>query len=103
MKTKHTKGEWSVDGFNTTSVITNINGYTKICDCHIAGIIGNDALQYLEENKANAKLIAAAPELLEALIKLEKSMKETHKMIGSSEADLERFKIVKNAINKAIK
>lgn len=65
---KYTKGQWSVDGFNTTSVITNINGFTKVCDCHLAGLTGNEALQFLEENKANAKLIASAPELLEALM-----------------------------------
>lgn len=77
METKHTKGEWSVDGLNTTSVITNINGYTKVCDCHLAGITGNDALQFLEENKANAKLIASAPDLLEALISLMNDIRPT--------------------------
>ena len=39
--------------------------------------------------------------LLDALKTLQESMEETHKMIGSSEADKERLKIVKNAIKKA--
>ena len=86
--TKHTKGEWSVEAIN----LIKCNG-EQICSTN----------SMIDEYKENAKLIAAAPFLLEALIKLRKSMVETYKLIGTSEADIERLKIVNEAIKKATK
>jgi hypothetical protein len=56
MKTKHTQGEWETQG---TAVFSN----NKL----VANCV-SDGIHFTEEDKANAKLIAAAPELLEALI-----------------------------------
>jgi hypothetical protein len=70
MKTKHTKGEWKVD---STSKICNYDCVTsemayqvKTDDWDIAAV-WKDAEGDCE---ANAKLIAAAPELLKALNKM---------------------------------
>jgi hypothetical protein len=52
MTTKHTPAPWSVDGFDV------LNGYF-----HIAKV----TVHSHETSKANTKLIAAAPDLLEAL------------------------------------
>jgi hypothetical protein len=59
MKTKHTKGEWTVTP-NGEWVGTLGKGKAPICK------ITNGFLEPTEA-KANAKLIAAAPELLNAL------------------------------------
>ena len=59
MKTEHTKGPWRTEGFENL-VVNSAEGYTLTL---AAG--GKDAC--LDELKANARLIAAAPELLEAL------------------------------------
>lgn len=55
MKTKHTTGEWNAKDSEVYSLITG----NTIARCDIGG---KD-----ETTEANAKLIAAAPELLEAL------------------------------------
>lgn len=62
METKHTKGDWEAyysEFFKTFSIH---NDLTSTLICHL-----NSSS---EEAEANAKLIAAAPELLEALIAL---------------------------------
>ena len=63
METKFTKGEWKVStiGYNNGvgHVVADIEDYEhEICTLYRGG----------EENIANAKLIAAAPELLQALL-----------------------------------
>lgn len=59
---KHTKGEWKV--------VHEINVMSKsgrpICACGTQ--ISNESRMGRDVNEANAKLIAAAPELLEAII-----------------------------------
>lgn len=67
---KRTPGTWHVDGFNLTAVIAKKEGdrhYEHVCSCNF-GYYSNKS--DFELNKANARLIAAAPELLEALQKL---------------------------------
>lgn len=63
---KHTEGEWELQ--ETTSRYY-VNAYDSICEVykHTWPSIENDV-----QDKANAKLIAAAPDLLKALIDLEK-------------------------------
>lgn len=66
---KGTPGPWAVDGFNTTAVIAKVNevGWKHVCNCNY----GYDAPEeHIELNTTNAHLIAAAPELLEALVDL---------------------------------
>lgn len=58
-ETKHTKGPWRTEGFENL-VVNSAEGYTLTL---AAG--GKDAC--LDELKANARLIAAAPDLLHAL------------------------------------
>ena len=58
MKARHTPGPWEVHGRQPTFV--RANGGKK----HVAN---TDSMGDDEENKANARLIAAAPELLESL------------------------------------
>ena len=61
METKFTKGKWCIGDVNTKIVGTNKPDikYIAICD--------QDKDIYNEEAEANAKLIASAPCLLEAL------------------------------------
>lgn len=54
---KHTQGPWGVKNHGMVYTMDNM---TAICSTDVE--VGND-----EEAQANAKLIAAAPELLEAL------------------------------------
>lgn len=57
---KHSEGPWSVAGFDKTTVLKN-NVTPSIAICYdVSGANG-------EEAKANARLIAAAPDLLAAL------------------------------------
>lgn len=91
---KHTKGEWLIqEDFPNRSVeIKNIN-HERICSVMP---FGNKSK---EEFNANAKLIAAAPELLEALIKANKIlqlMKDNGYSISSITLSEQT-----NAINKA--
>ncbi len=85
MKVQHTQGKWmlaiagkNVHGTDTHQIISGIpyesamGGDTETPICDIAQY-GTD-----EEAKANAKLIAAAPELLEALKEVRKSLDEQY-------------------------
>jgi len=91
METKHTKGEWYVNPRASLNV--------KCGEKTIASCSSSQSGENLEEEQANAKLIAAAPELLEALIKLndyffcEKSLEE------GEYQDL--INITQNALKKA--
>lgn len=95
MKTKHTKGEWKVE----TQPLLRPKGCTKYYITSNNGellITEFTRVDYLkDEAEANAKLIASAPDLLEALIKLYGAI--------DSCIDLtpELIKDCKNAIKKA--
>ena len=63
---KHTQGKWEIS--KRTPKAINIIGRSKtICNIRQDGRSGFKSLILQEEAEANAKLIAAAPELLEAL------------------------------------
>lgn len=66
MKTKHTTGKWQV----TTTPSFNQRHIRTICDedMHPLADIRYKLHATQEENLANAKLIAAAPDLLEAVM-----------------------------------
>jgi hypothetical protein len=85
MKTKHTKGEWEVNSQGNLVV----SGKKWISDLFIYGF------EYIsqDERKANAKLIAASPLMLNTLIKI--------KELGGFSADGEIGLLINNAIKKA--
>jgi hypothetical protein len=87
---KHTKGEWSIDEY-TPSDIKNSN---EELIAKAYGFYEKGKYTYTDECLANAKLIAAAPDLLEVLIKL----KEWEKTNFIEQSLLEK---INNAINKA--
>ena len=78
---KHTKGEWIV---KSNSELCWVESKTH----HIATVSFG--------NEANAKLIAAAPDLLESLVNVLKSMDE-----GMRFNQLQQYKQAEKAIKKA--
>ena len=65
---KHTEGPWVIDEIQTEDYRVNISSYKSNVAC--AYHINDDPVEPDEETNANAALIAAAPELLDALKKL---------------------------------
>lgn len=100
METKHTKGEWVKNMRHTkkgASIITiNIPNQPIIDFYQLNSDDCSSPICCATEQHANAKLIAAAPELLEALMKA----KELIKRDGYGEDHLVVHKI-NNAIKKA--
>ena len=98
MKTTHTQGEWKVttDGQKVTSILdrNDANGFNNICSIN----------EHIEEREANAKLIAAAPELLDALKDCEKLLsiyaESTESSLNNKGADAQIWRNAKQAINK---
>lgn len=95
---KHTKGEWILN--EERSEIVSENDCTRNVGIDIIAkcFVGFNYESTMEECKANAKLIASAPELLEALIML----MHPNDMNDFNFANRAREK-AKNAINKATK
>ena len=93
MKTKHTQGKWELShGANTFPTIGSVELHQAIATVHkIEKVKG-----FCEEAEANAKLIAAAPELLEALIRVIEDREFDNNSIPQSTINK-----VKNAIKKA--
>ncbi len=85
MKTTHTQGDW-------ISELGSVTTENRL----IANCIGNGVC-LTDEDKANAKLIAAAPDLLEALTNIILSMER----MGAKEGNNNLFKLAKQAIKKA--
>lgn len=74
METKFTKGEWIYNGATDIKVATeylNEKGEIKNGFTHIANV---SHLMEDSERKANAKLIAAAPEMLSLLIAINETI-----------------------------
>lgn len=66
MEKKFTQGEWRVCLSNTSYADVVVDGF-DICTCW-SGYVGED------ETKANTKLIAAAPNMLDALLETDKDL-----------------------------
>ena len=99
---KHTPGKWEPMCAKLVGAMWVI-GNNKV----IAHMGANDEdanFPNKQEAFANAKLIASAPELLEALIQLKASMDETINWFGGlknlNEAERIRYKVICNAIKK---
>ena len=67
MEAKHTPGPWTTDDIDQSDFYRCVIGENKIvCRVRLKGFMGNN----LEHAEANARLIAAAPELYDALREL---------------------------------
>jgi hypothetical protein len=95
---KGTQGEWTFK-----------HGATNICSKESGRMIANSAVyscntddgEHLIENEANAKLIASAPELLEAL---QHSLRLAESLPNKESVGVKMFvKAANKAINKALK
>ena len=87
---QHTPGPWDVatkagDG---GLVVRSSKSMHELCQIH-------SSYKYKDAHKANARLIAAAPEILEALEDCERNM------IISTQADMARLDRIRAAIAKA--
>jgi hypothetical protein len=94
MKTKHTQGEWEVHYFGD-----NGNRKTRV---HCQNVTIANVLQ-IDEVEANAKLIAAAPELLQALIKANNLLQGLNIVAEEKNAVAIILSDMQDAINKATK
>ena len=88
MKKKFTEGKWVIDKKRDTVCIDILCNDEVVATCW-------DDYDCVDQLRANAKLIAAAPDLLEACIKLAEHIEL--RTISDSEA----YFIAKNAIKKA--
>ena len=97
---KHTEGPWKVDG-KTELCITNVHDRSKYVGS--ASIMGSkdNCKELYEEAKANARLMAAAPELLEALEAIQKHWNYEGNAYGMDDELLPIMKKAKQAIAKA--
>ena len=95
---KGTKGEW------TSFKPEDSNGYVYVDSDETTQ--GGVATCYnsLGNSIEDAKLIAAAPELLQALQKAKKNIEAAHKMLESTSVLCSKgiFEIIDKAINKAL-
>ena len=69
MKTKHTQGEWKIGNLNERKNTIEVVAYPNGILTGIANIFNGFSTRQ-SEAEANAKLIASAPELLDALKKV---------------------------------
>ena len=101
METKHTPGPWVVDPDSPTDISPADDlrlGIASICHADEAG----GRWEFGRQSKANAKLIAAAPDLLEALIKLHESLESLNESGDAGQMVADDVETARAAIAKAI-
>jgi len=78
----YTPGPWAIE--KDSKDIVKVRAYATVATCTTAGLWDSKRTQVIspEECMANARLIAAAPELLEALEAFDKAAKESTTIIG---------------------
>lgn len=96
---KGTKGKWvtRISGYKDYCCVESVENNKKVNDVWWVTVNENLPDEF-EKQKANAKLIAAAPDLLKSSIKMSKAISNGDQHL-LSEANLE----LKTAINKALK
>ena len=94
---EHTPGPWVVDPANPNLVARDGDVYEYICE--VAPSAFSDSTHSYDQECANARLIAAAPELLEALRKV--SMNAVHVNYGECSLSYCVIREVDAAIKKA--
>lgn len=102
MEFKGTKGEWEVKHSHSKTayniVGTVLGGKYKIARCpYETERVCIDSLNEKQEAKANAQLIATAPEMLEVLLKVQKAINQ----MDYSEIE-GLYNEVEESINKAL-
>lgn len=96
MKTKHTQGEWNAVEYAGFWIIKTENYYDSGYDVLSCEEVGE------REAEANAKLIAAAPDLLEALQKIDSYFFDSEgKDQYLSKKQLDILETIKEVIKKA--
>lgn len=89
MTTKHSPGPWEVHG-DTTQQAFYVHGANVVCDIHRGGSYSpwcdGRFSRTPSEDEANARLIAAAPELLSAIRESQVAMKEVFDWLTSDES-----------------
>ena len=97
--TDYTKGPWGVFNHNGTICIDNRGGDgRRPCIVDWPGFDGNEMSR--KENEANAQLIAAAPDLLEALLAVEMARHTDAKEDWLKATELTDAAIVKATVRK---
>lgn len=96
---KHTKGPWSVINYRNTSDYT-IRQDFKTYGINAKPIITSEGLEP-ENNLANAKLIAAAPEMLEALEDVKDVLDQCFTLIKTSGEAHRALEQINKVIKKA--
>ena len=102
MEFKGTQGNWTVkDNFREPNILNEDNCviFTHNKDCND---IDEDLIKYYSHNKmmANVKLAAAAPDLLKALIKVEKIYSDIERLVDGEVKEM--LEQTREAINKAL-
>ncbi len=101
METKHTPGPWEEHGENIyNEILIGLEG--KRNNSGKIAHVGFGICGYAEpEWRANAKLIAAAPELLETLLQVQKNYLEAYNRASSYILSEDDMNSIDYAINKA--
>lgn len=97
---KHTEGKWVIShGANFTPSIGSAELHQPIA--HLCNM--TDANQFCEEAEANAKLIAAAPDMLKALIRAENHFSDVSSFRTLTPAEYDLYVTIIKAVDKATK
>lgn len=100
MKNKHTQGQWSIQYFGDNG---NRNCFIHSDSATIAKVM------QIDEAEANAKLIAASPIMIDALIQVKKTLEMARRYMPKSIKNSDKFDFenavatIGSAIDKATK
>jgi hypothetical protein len=93
---KHAPGPWTIERYGGDSLVVHSDAETRVCFMATPGVLGS-----LSNIKANARLIAAAPEMLEALTLLHNNLAEYQRINHLGGYDNHDMRLARAAIAKA--